>query len=101
MVGKQKKRPVHLPRTPEQIEAVRQRIKEQTEAYQRMKQEQRPANPFAATRAPTIRLSRHPNRRGCSMIGDDIRRFFSPEYWLWALTLFFATAATQVTAEDR
>jgi hypothetical protein len=50
MAGKQKKRPMHLPRTPEQIEAVRQRIKEQTEAYQRMKQEQRPAKSFTRRR---------------------------------------------------
>jgi hypothetical protein len=41
MAPKHKKRRLHIPRTPEQIDAVRQRIREQTEAYKRMKEEQR------------------------------------------------------------
>jgi hypothetical protein len=49
MARKHKKRPLHIPRTPEQIEAVRQRIREQTEAYKRMKEEQRSREPFVQT----------------------------------------------------
>jgi len=64
MVGKQKKRPVHLPRTPEQIEAVRQRIKEQTEAYQRMKQEQRPAKSFSRRRERHDPIEPPPKQEG-------------------------------------
>jgi hypothetical protein len=41
MAPKHKKRRLHIPRTPEQIEAVRKRIKEQTDAYTRMKEERR------------------------------------------------------------
>jgi len=64
MVGKQKKRPVHLPRTPEQIEAVRQRIKEQTEAYQRMKQEQRPAKSFRGHTSANDPIEPPPKQEG-------------------------------------